>query len=379
MQCPPLIKLARFIVAILLFSPWVISLAGQTSDAHASESQSWTKTTESHSANMNPTRTTESHQKSANGTVDHQIVERLGPDGHYEPYYDIERQSVQVNGTTTRTIERTFARDASGQQILTRVTEEEKQSLPAGGEKVVRTMSNADLDGRLRVAQREVTDTKKLNQEVQQKNTTIFLSDGQGGMAPSVQIQQREKRSADHTVEVQTSTLLPDGSGQWQVRERKESTIKEVGKERTSQEQVLREGIDSKLEPVSRTLSKESETAPGETKNTIETYSPDVSGSADRDLQLSQRVTVVKRAGSDGAQTAEKRVEQRNMLDPAAGLQVTAKTVDAVQPSPSGTQETTSIEARDVSGSFTVVSFDTQKSDNVHAIDVEIAPQNKKK
>ena len=124
MQCPPLIKLARFIVAILLFSPWVTSLAGQTSDAQASESQSWTKTTESHSANMNPTRTTESHQKSANGTVDHQIVERLGPDGHYEPYYDIERQSVQVNGTTTRTIERTFARDASGQQILTRVTEE---------------------------------------------------------------------------------------------------------------------------------------------------------------------------------------------------------------------------------------------------------------
>src|SRR6266550_473277 len=166
MQCPPLIKLARFIVAILLFSPWVTSLAGQTSDAQASES---------HSANMNPTRTTESHQKSANGTVDHQIVERLGPDGHYEPYYDIERQSVQVNGTTTRTIERTFARDASGQQILTRVTEEEKQSLPAGGEKVVRTMSNADLDGRLRVAQREVTDTKKINQEVQEKNTTIFL------------------------------------------------------------------------------------------------------------------------------------------------------------------------------------------------------------
>ena len=87
----------------------------------------------------------------------------------------------------------------------------------------------------------------------------------------------------------------------------------------------------------------------------------------------------MKRAGSDGAQTTEKRVDQRNMLDPAAGLQVTAKTVDAVQPSSSGTQETTSIEARDVSGSFTVVSFDTQKSDNVHAIDVEIAPQNKQK
>ena len=270
MQCPSPIKFARFAVAILLFYPLVTSLAAQRSDAQANESESWTKTTESHTANMNPTRTTESHQKSTKGTMDHQTVERLGPDGHYEPYYDVEKESVQVNGTTTRTIERTFNRDASGQKILTQVTEEEKQSLPAGGEKVVRTMSDVDLDGRLRVAEREVTDIKKVDQEVQEKNTTVFLSDGQGGMAPSMQLHQREKSSADHTVEVQTSTLLPDGSGQWQVSERKESTIKEVGKERTTQEQVFREGMDGKLAPASRTQAKKSETAAGEMKSTIE-------------------------------------------------------------------------------------------------------------
>ena len=380
MQCPPLIKLARSTVVTLLFCTFIPFLSAQTSDAPASESQSWTKTTESHTANTNPTRTTESHQKSANGTVDNQIVERLGADGHYEPYYDIEKESVQVNGTTIRTIERTFARDASGQKILTRVTEEAKQSLPAGGEKVVRTTSNADLDGHLRVVQREVTDTKTINPEVQQKNTTIFLSDGQGGMALSIEIQQREKRSADHTVEVQTSTLLPDGSGNWQVHERKESIIKEDGKERTTEEQVSRTGADGKLAPVSRTLGKESKTAAGEKKDTIETYSTDISGSApDGNLHLSQRVTVVKRAGSDGAQATEKRIEQLNPVDPGAGLQMTTKILDTVQPGSSGTRKTSSIEARDVSGSFTVVSFDTQKSDNVHAIDVDIAPQNKAK
>jgi hypothetical protein len=380
MQSPPLIKLAWFAVAILPFCTFIPCLGAQTSDAQASESQSWTKTTESQTATMNPTRTTESHKKSANGTEDHQTVERLGAEGHYEPYYDIEKESVQVNGTTTRTIERTFARDASGQRILTRVTEEQKQSLPAGGEKVVRTTSNADLEGHLQIAQREVTDTKKINPEVQEKNTTVFLSDGQGGMAPSVQIQQREKRSADHTVEVQTSTLLPDGSGKWQVHERKESTTKEDGKERTTEEQVSREGIDGKLAPVSRSLGKESETAAGEKKSIIETYSTDISGSAPNgNLQLSQRVTVVKRAGSNGAQTTEERTEQRSRVDPGAGLQVTTKTLDTVQPGASGTQETSSIEARDVSGSFTVISFDTQKSDNVHAIDVNIAPQNKAK
>ena len=379
MQYPSLIKFAWLTVAIIAFCMFVPSLSAQTSDAQANESQSWTKTTESHTDNTNPTRTTESHKQSAKGTLDNQTVERLGADGHYEPYYDIEKESVQVNGTTIRTIERTFARDASGQKILTQVTEEEKQTLQAGDEKVVRTTSNADLDGHLQVAQREVTNTKKISPVVQEKNTTVFLSDGQGGMAASMQIQQREKRSSDHTVKVQASTLLPDGSGNWQVHERKESTIKEDGKERTTEEQVLRPGADGKLASVSRTVGKESETAVGEKKNTVETYSPEVSGSADGNLHLSQRVTVVKRAGSDGAQATEKRLEQLNPVDPGAGLQVSTKTLDIVQPSTSGTRETRTVEARDVSGSFTVVSFDTQKSDNVHEVDVEITPQNKAK
>jgi hypothetical protein len=373
------IRLASLTAAILLFC-FISSLGAQTSDTPAAEPQSWTKTTESHPANLNPTRTTESHQASSSGSVDKQTVERLGVDNHYEPYYDIEKESVQVNSTTVRTIERTFARDASGQRILTQVTEEEKQSLPSGGEKLVRTTSNANLDGHLQVAQREVTNTKNISPEVQEKNTTVFLSDGQGGMSASVQIQQREKRGADHTVKVQTSTLLPDGSGNWQVHERKESTVKEDGKERTTEEQVSRPDVEGKLTPTSRTVGKESETAGGEKKSSVETYSPDIAGSAqDSNLHLSQRVTTMKRVGSNGGQATEKRVEQVNPTDPGAGMQVTTRTLDTVKSGASGTQATSTVEARDVSGSFSVVSFDTEKSDNIHSVDVEIAPQKKNK
>jgi hypothetical protein len=199
-------------------------------------------------------------------------------------------------------------------------------------------------------------------------------------MAAGMQIQQREKRSGDHTVEVQKSTLLLDGAGNWQVDERKESTIKEDGKERTTEEHVLRPGADGKLALVSRTLGKDSETAAGEKRNTIETYFTDISGSApDGNLHLSQRVTVVKRARSDGAQATEQQLEQLNPGDPGAGLRVTTKTLDVVQPATSGTRETRTIEVRDASGGFGVVSFDTRKSDKVHAIDVDIAPQNKPK
>jgi hypothetical protein len=380
MQTRSLIKLMWFTQSVVLFCMLIPSLCAQTSDAQTIESKSWTTITESHTPNTNPTRTTESHRQSGKGTVDSQSVERLGVDGHYEPYFDVEKESVQVNDTTIRTVERTFGRDGSGHKLLTQVTEEEKQSLPAGDEKVVRTTSNADLDGHLQVVQREVADTKQISPDVQEKKTTVFLSDGGGGMAPSMQIQQREKRSGDHTVEVHKSTLLLDGAGNWQVNERKESTIKEDGKERTTEERVLRPGADDKLALVSRTLGKESETAAGEKRNTVETYSTDISGSApDGNLHLSQRVTVVKRARSDGAQATEQQLEQLNPGEPGAGLQVTSKTLDIVQPDTSGTRETRTIEVRDASGGFGVVSFDTRKSDNVHAIDVDIAPQNKPK
>lgn len=380
MQPPSLINFMRFIMSVVVFCMLIPSLCAQTSGSRPTESASWTTITESHTVDTNPMRTTESHRQSDKGTVDSQSVERLGADGHYESFYDIEKESARVNDTTIRTVERTFARDGSGRKILTLVTEEEKQSLPTGDEKVVRTTSNADLDGRLRVVQREVVDTKKISPDVQEKKTTVFLSDGRGGMLPSMQIQQREKRSDNHTVEVQKSTLLLDGAGNWQVHERKESTIKEDGKERTTEEHVLQPGADGKLALVSRTLGKESETAAGEKRNTVETYSMDILGSApDGTLHLSQRVSVVKRARSDGAQATEQQLEQLDPGDPGAGLQLTTKSLHVVQPDTSGTRETRTIEVRDASGSFRVVSFDTGKSDRVHAINVESAPQNKPK
>lgn len=380
MQPPSLINFMRFIMSVVVFCMLIPSLCAQTSGSRPTESASWTTITESHTVDTNPMRTTESHRQSDKGTVDSQSVERLGADGHYESFYDIEKESARVNDTTIRTVERTFARDGSGRKILTLVTEEEKQSLPTGDEKVVRTTSNADLDGRLRVVQREVVDTKKISPDVQEKKTTVFLSDGRGGMLPSMQIQQREKRSDNHTVEVQKSTLLLDGAGNWQVHERKESTIKEDGKERTTEEHVLQPGADGKLALVSRTLGKESETAAGEKRNTVETYSTDILGSApDGTLHLSQRVSVVKRARSDGAQATEQQLEQLDPGDPGAGLQLTTKSLHVVQPDTSGTRETRTIEVRDASGSFRVVSFDTGKSDRVHAINVESAPQNKPK
>ena len=93
------------------------ALWAQTSDSQTGDAdKSWTATTESQSDNVNPTRTTESHTQTGNRTLDSQSVQRRGPDGHFEPYQDIEKETVKVDATTVRTTTRAFARDADGAQ-----------------------------------------------------------------------------------------------------------------------------------------------------------------------------------------------------------------------------------------------------------------------
>src|SRR5437762_995044 len=131
-----------------------VALWAQTSDSQTGDAdKSWTATTESQSDNVNPTRTTESHTRSGNRTLDNQSVQRRGSDGHFEPYQDIEKETVKVDATTVRTTTRTFDRDASGEKTLVQVTEEEKHTLPGGDSKVVRATSNSDGNGNLQLVQ----------------------------------------------------------------------------------------------------------------------------------------------------------------------------------------------------------------------------------
>jgi hypothetical protein len=370
---------AFYAALVVLFCGASFYLWAQTADTQPSDaSKSWTATTEPQvRVNVNPTRTTETHKETGNRTVDTQSVERLGPDGHFEPYFDTEKESIRVNATTVRTVVRTFGRDGGGQRTLTQVAEEERESLPAGGEKVVRTTSNPNMDGHLPIVQREVTDTQKTGPDVQETKTTVFLSDGSGGLTPRMQIRERQKHSSDHT-EVQKSTLLLDGAGNWQVHELKESTIRENGKDRTTEERVSRPGFDGKLAVASHTVDKESETASGEKRDSVETYSTDIPGSApDGNMHLSQRVTTVRRPHSDGGQATEQQLEQPNPGDPGAGLQLTTRTIDIVSTDASGRQQTRTIQVRDGSGNLGVVSVETRKSNQTHAVQVDTAPRDK--
>jgi hypothetical protein len=339
--------------------------------------ESWTATTQTSVDNTNPSRTTESHSNSGNRSVDKQRVEVLGPDGRYQPDSDTEKETVRENATTTRTVVRTYRWDANGQRKLMQVTEEEARSSASGDAQVVRTTSSSDLNGNLQVVRREVADTRETSPDAQETKSTVYLADGNGGFTPSLQTRELQKRSADHRVEVKKTTLLPDASGNWEVGEVRESTVKEEGKNRTSEERVSRPDLEGRLSEVSRTVGKDTETAAGEKSNTVETYSLDVPGLVrDDSLHLNQRVTTVQKKDSD-RETTDQQVEQPNPGDPNAGPQVSAKTKYIVRYGASGTQQTKTVQARDSNGTVNVVSVETRKSDRVPPAQVPIAPSDK--
>jgi hypothetical protein len=360
-----------------------LALWAQTSDSQTGDANtSWTATTESHSGSVNPTRTIESHTQSGNRTLDRQSLQRPGSDGHFEPYQDIEKETVQLDATSVRTTTRTFGRDANGAKTLVQVTEEEKRTLPGGDSNVVRAISNPDGNGKLQLIQRQIEETRRASEDVEETTTTMMLPSANGGLAPATKVQERRRRGANDTVESQKTTLLPNGAGNWQISEMRQATTRREGKSEGggTEERISRRDAEGKLGEVSRTLSNESESAPGEKRNTVETYSVDVPGSAgDGSLHLVERATTAQRTSSTGQQTTEQQVEQPSPGDPGSSLRVTMLTTDTVRPGPSGAQATRTIQERDANGSLGVVFVDTAKSDNIHAIQVQIAPSEKPK
>jgi hypothetical protein len=343
----------------------------------------WAQASDSQNDNVNSTRTVESHSESDSRASDELSVQHRGPDGHFQPYQDIEKVTVQVDATTVRTTTRVFDRNADGAKILVETTEEEKRTSPSGESNVVRTTSDPDVNGNLQLVRRQIEETKQTSANVEETKTTVMLPGADGGLIPAAQVQERRERGANDLVQTQKTTLLPDGNGNWQVGEIRLTTTTQEGANRSTQQSVSLPDSEGRLHESSRTLANETVSASGEKDKTMETYSIDVPGAvADGSLHLVERVITTQYTSSTGQQTTAQQVEQSDPGDPRSGLRVTILTNDTVQPGSSGAQATRIVQALGANGTYGsmgVISVDMAKSDNIHAIQVQIAPSEKSK
>ena len=350
----------------------------------AQDNSNWSSSSQRQdpNGNLNPLRTRESHTESNGRTIDRQTTETLGPDGQYIPYLETETESVRVDANTVRTVQRTFGRSPDGSRTLVQQSQAESRTLPGGDMNLTRTTSNPDANGSLQVVQREVQHTRQISPDVKEIQTTVLTPDINGGLAPSMQIHEQDKKNADGTIAFKKSTSLPDGAGNWQVGEVREGTRKEEnGKELSRDERVLRPDSTGDLTTVERTVTRQTETAPGESRKTTETFSTDVPGvGGNNGLQLVQRDITVHRTSSAGDQTTTHQVEQSMPGAPTDGLRITGQTVDTVRPGAGGiANQQRTITTTDANGNTNQVWVDVGKTDNPAVVHVDTKPSAKPK
>jgi hypothetical protein len=323
-------------------------------------------------------RISESHSENGNRTLDKRSVEIRGTDGHFEPYQDVEKETLRVDASTVRTTMRTFARDVNGRTALVQVTEEEKHILPGNDSNVVRVTYNPDVNGRLQPVQREIVETKKIGKDIEETNSTVMLTNINGGLAPAFKTHELRKRAANDTVETEKTTWLPDVNGKWQLSETRQSTTTEEAKDRRIEEKVFRPDAEGQLGQISRVVSQESENTSGEKRSVVETYSIDVPGTTqDGSLRLVERKTSTGNSSSTGERATQQKVEQTNPGDPGAGLRVSVLVDGKIVAGPAGEQSTVTIRARDSNGNVGIVSVDTTKADRIPTIQVQKTPAEK--
>jgi hypothetical protein len=376
------VRAGCIILAIGAYFCFVPRLLAQSSISQTTKAtnQSWTAITSVTSNNVNPTRIVESHKQDGNLTLDTRSILGRGVDGNFEVFQDIETETLQVDANTVRTTTRMFGRGADGRKKLVQVMEDEKHTLPSGNSNVLRITSSSDLNGGVQPYQREIVETKKIGEDVEETNTTVMIPSVNGGFAPSTKTHELRKQGANETAEFQKTMLVPDGAGNWQVSEIRQNTTRQEADTRLSEERVSRRDAEGKLLEISRTVSKEKQSTSGEKHSVVESYSVDVPGTPrDGNLHLVERATTAQRTSPTGEQVTENKVERLNPGDPSSGLRISILVNDTVFSGPSGEQGTRTIRMRDLNGGFGVVSVDTTTSDSLPTVQIQQTPSEKPK
>src|SRR6266496_139283 len=344
-------------VFIVALATSITSLA-QTSEA---ADKSWTSVGQNSPANANPYRTTESHVKSGNRTLDKKTVEVRGPDGTYQLYYRTEIETIQESPTLTRCIRRTYHPNLDRDEHLTQIIEAETHGSD-NGSRTVKTISNADLDGKFEVKEREVSVTEK-SSDSQKTRTTTYLPNTTGEFAPSMQIDEQQKQGPSGTIETKKETLFPDLSGRWYTYEVREQTVKGDSQERITDEHLSRRDFVGNVSPVSEVITKE-KNANGQLTTTTQNYSVDVPGST-RD----QTLHPLQSSKSVQATEAGRIVTETQVLQPDTvekGSNTVINTSDIVIKKSSGNEETITVTAQYPDGYPIVVSVETRKTEGQH-------------
>jgi len=258
---------------------------------------------------------------------------------------DVERETVQVDSQTVKTVERVYRRDANGRRRLENVTEVELRTFPDGRAEAVQTKSTVDLNGRMQVWRQQRQETRSLGQDDWETTSSVMKPGPNGKLTPVYRIRQTERKGDDNVVRVERAVEETDLNSRWNVIEQRSATIQEKEGETVQQETVYEKSAFGELALRSQISSIEWKDEDGGVHRTIDTYQPNSRGKMD----VVERIELSEMTLKDGSKQNVQELHTRSSAN--GSLQVVERVAQDLSKSRSGdTVENIRIERLDVYG-----------------------------
>ena len=295
---------------------------------------------------LSPARVVRTGRQDDGRKIETQSVEAPSVMGGYAPIQETETETIQVDASTARVVERWFS---PGNHQLFQVTEEERHTGPGGRESVVRTTSAVDLSGQWQIQERDIEETVSAPDTKQTTKTVLGMVGG--SLTPILKSEETERSRGD-SVDVQRRLLTPDGGGRFQVFEERQSVATRTKDGQTSEEKTYRDDELGRMIFIELTVSSQWQNGEKESGRVARTYSTYVPGRAsDGRLQhlVEQRSMSTTTAPSNETRSEED-IQQVNPGAPEDGLRTTTVVTEISKPF-SKLQTETHREVRGLDGS----------------------------
>lgn len=274
---------------------------------------------------------------------------RLNLDYALERDVEVERETIQVDSQTVRTIERAYRRDANGRRQLQDVTEVEQRTFSDGRVEAVQTKSTIDVNGRMQVWRQQRQETRNLGDDRWETSSTVLKPGTDGRLETVYRIQQTEHRDADDVVRMERVVEEQDLNNRWNVIEQRSATVEERAEETIQQETVYERGPFGELSLKSQVSSIEWQDKDGGIHRTIDTYQPDSRG----EMELVERIELKEVTLDNGNKQSIQELQTRSSAQ--GELQVVERIAQDLTRARTGdTVENVTIERRDVYGKISI-------------------------
>lgn len=280
-----------------------------------------------------------------------QLVTVPGINGGSQPLVDQDTQTIKLDDKTTRTVTKIYGQGPDGNRQLITIDQTDKTDLGAGKSKSVSTRSDRDANGNFALTKRKESETVPTGPNSSVTHITVFQPGINQTLAPTQKIEQVDSTSASQN-RTTTTTSISDGNGGWTTGNVTDTTTNKQGKDQQTQdEKVYTPDADGKLVLSRRVVTRDWKAANGQQQQETDTYATPQGGTMGAPgggLSLMQRLTTVKTTKPDGTIETRQQTEQRSLVSPNGGLQITGAVVETATPTKGGTMATqTSVFADD--------------------------------